>query len=173
MEIEHVAQFSAGVELPRMTIDDHSDRSPDSIAGDAVWYEQDSVRRERLFLIALFGLSALYLLQTVSPLRLDSDAVDYLTTAAAIADGRPLPKVPFPLGFPTIISLLDRAGLASSFFFILFNCFCLGLGLWSAWLILADYPLRVRMWTVVAAVLAFTVVKSVATPLPEAAFFGT
>lgn len=173
MEIQHVAQFSVGVELPRMTVVENSDRSQDSIPRVPLSVAGESVARNRLFLIALFGLSALYLLQTVSPLRLDSDAVDYLSTGAAIADGRALPKVLFPPGFPAIISLLDRAGLGSSFFFILLNCVCLGLGLWATWRILADYSLRLRMWTVVATLLVISVVKSVASPLPEAAFFGT
>jgi hypothetical protein len=173
MEIQHVAQFSVGVELPRMTVVENRDRSRHSVAGIPFSLASESVAPNRLFLVTLFGLSGLYLLQTVSPLRLDSDAVDYLSTGAAIADGRALPKVLFPPGFPAIISLLDRAGLGSSFFFILFNCVCLGLGLWATWRIFADYSLRVRMWSVVATLLVISVVKSVAAPLPEAAFFGT
>lgn len=126
-----------------------------------------------VFPIILFGLAGLYLLQTASPLRLDSDAVDYLSTGAAIADGRPLPKVAFPPGYPLVIALLDRAGMGSSFFFVLANCLFLGLGVWAAWRLFGDYSSRVRMWIVVATLLVISVVKSVAAPLPEAAFFGT
>lgn len=173
MEIEHVAQFSGRVELPRMTAADNSERHHEWGMGHAFAFSGGTASWHRLFLISLFGLGALYLLQTMSPLRLESDAVDYLSTGAAIADGRALPKAPFPPGYPIIIAMLDRAGLGSSFFFIFANCVFLGLGVWAAWQIFSDHSTRIRMWTVVATLLAISVVKSVATPLPEAAFFGT
>jgi len=173
MKVKHVAQFSVGVELPRMTVVDNSLDKHDSLGRVRSPSAAERLAPNAAFVIAVFGLSALYLLQTISPLRLDSDAVDYLSTGAAIADGRALPKIPSPLGFPVIISLLDRAGAGSSFFFILVNCLFLGLGLWATWRILSDYSLRVREWSVVASLLVISVVKSVAAPLPEATFLGT
>ncbi|MEO7685258.1 MAG: hypothetical protein ABIU86_15115 [Gemmatimonadaceae bacterium] len=127
----------------------------------------------RPVLVALLALAALYLVQCVSPLRLESDAVDYLSTAAAMVDGRVLPKVPFPHGYPYIIATLDRLGLGSASFFVFANCVFLALGLWATWRIFSDYSACVRMWIVIATLLALSVVKSVAAPLPEAAFFGT
>src|SRR5687768_4169481 len=172
MEIQHVAQFSVDVELPRMTAAENSDRPHAAVRRAAPPWQEEGVLLHRLLPMVLLGLGAVYVLQTVSPLRLDSDAVDYLTTAAAIADGRALPTVPFPLGYPVMIAMLDRAGLGSPFFFILANSLFLGLGLWATWRIFSDLSIQVRMWTVVATLLAVQVVKSVAAPLPEAAFFG-
>jgi hypothetical protein len=92
--------------------------------------------------------------------------------AAAITDHQPVPQIPLPLGFPVIVSILDRVGLGSSFFFVLANCLFLGVGLFSLWQLLRDCPARVRQTTVVFTLLAVPVVKSVPIALPEAAFFG-
>jgi hypothetical protein len=172
MEIQHVAQFSARVELPRVTVAESSDRHDDS-AQYARPLGDESTAGHWVFVTALLSLGGLYVLQSVSPLRLESDAVDYLSTGAAIADGRTLPNVPFPSGYPVLIGMLDRAGLGSSFYFILANCVLLGVGVWATWRVFNDRPQRVRMWIVVATLLTISVVRSVAAPLPEAAFFGT
>lgn len=172
MKIQHVAQFSVIAELPRVMAAGNSDPQNNSVWKASLTKEGDGTRRYTVLLAALFGLSALYLLQSVSPLRLESDAVDYLRTAAAIADGRVLPKVPFPSGYPIIIATLDRLGLGSSSFFVLTNCLFLGIGLWATWWIYREHSLPVRLWIIVATLLVISVVKSVAAPLPEAAFFG-
>ena len=172
MEIQHVAQFSAGVELPRVTASETSNHA-DASAQFTRAVHDGSTTRNWVFPVALIVLGALYVLQTVSPLRLESDAVDYLSTGAAIADGRVTPNMPFPSGYPVFVGWLDRAGLGSSFYFILANCPFLGLGIWATWRLFSDRPPRVRMWIVVATLLAISVVRSVAAPLPEAAFFGT
>ncbi|HYN80869.1 MAG TPA: hypothetical protein VES88_05155 [Gemmatimonadaceae bacterium] len=155
-----------------MTAAENSDRPHASPRRAGLPWEGEGVLRHWLFPMVLLGLGALYLLQTLSPLRLDSDAVDYLSTAAAMADGRALPTVPFPPGYPVIIALLDRTGLGSTFFFILANSLFLGLGVWATWRIFGDRAIQVRMWIVVATLLLVQVVRSVAAPLPEAAFFG-
>ena len=126
-----------------------------------------------LFAGALASLSVFYLLQTATPLRIDNDAVDYLRMGAAIADGRSLPAVTLPLGYPVFLALLDRAGLGSSFFFVLANCFFLGVGLWAAWKIFDDRPAPLRQAIVLLTLLVTPVVRSVAAPLPETAFFAT
>jgi len=160
------------VELAPMTAAGKSERQLGSVAAPLQGDAADAAP-PRPLLIALLALAALYLAQCASPLRLDSDAVDYLTTGAAIADGRPLPDVPFPPGYPALIAVLDRLGLGSTSFFILANCVFLALGLWATWRLFSEHPPAVRMWIVVATLLVISVVKSVATPLPEAAFFGT
>lgn len=173
MEVQHVAQFSDRVELPLMTAAGKTEHQRDSVIPVAVGPDTEHATARRQLLIALLGLTALYVLQCVSPLRLESDAVDYLSTAAAIADGRTLPKVSFPSGYPVIIATLDRLGLGSPPFFVLTNCLFLAVGLWATWRIFSEYATRVRMWIVIATLLVISVVKSVAAPLPEAAFFGT
>lgn len=172
MEIQHVAQFSAGVEFARVIGSRNSDRQSDSIEQAKVSEGREAVRRYPLLLTTLLALGALYLLQSATPLRLESDAVDYLRTAAALEDGRALPKVPFPPGYPIIIAVLDRVGLGSVLYFVLANCLFLGLGLWATWSIHRGRPARERLWILAATLLALPVVKSVAAPLPEAAFFG-
>jgi hypothetical protein len=125
-----------------------------------------------IFPAVLSVLAALYLLQTASPLRLDNDAVDYLSRAAALADGRELPLVWVLPGFPAMIAILDHAGLGSSFYFILLNCLFMALGLLAAWHILADYPPAVRRWTLALTLLSVPMVRNVSLPIPEAVFFG-
>jgi hypothetical protein len=125
----------------------------------------------RAFAVALSGLSALYLVQTITPLRIDDDTVDYLRMAAAIADRQTVPPIPLPIGFPVVVSILDRAGLGSSFFFVLTNCIALGVGLLAIWL-LRDYPPRARQMAMLFSLLSFPVVMSLPIALPDAAFFG-
>lgn len=123
------------------------------------------------FAVITLGVSAAYLVQVVTPLRLDDDALDYLRMAAAITDGQHLPTLPIPVGYSAMISLLERAGLGTSAFFVLANCLFLALGLWSVWQ-LRGYQTRAKQVAVLATLLAIPVVKSALMPLPEAAFFG-
>ena len=121
--------------------------------------------------VSIAALTGTYLLQAATPLRLDDDAVDYMSMAAALADGRPVPRLPMPVGLPVVLSILDRAGLGASAFFVLTNCLFLGLGLYAIWQ-LREYPIAVKAWTVVVSLLAIPVVKAVPIALPEAVFFG-
>jgi len=130
------------------------------------------ISRRTLWATVFGAVCIMYLAQTATPLRLDDDTVDYLRMAAALADGRIVPGLPLPIGYPVILSLLDRAGFASSFHFVLANCLFLALGLFSVWKLLADYPMPVRQATPLFTMLAIPVVKSVPIALPEAAFFG-
>jgi len=121
---------------------------------------------------AIAALAIAYLIQAVTPLRLDDDAVDYLRMAAALTDGRPLPQVPLPIGFSVFLSSLERVGLASSNVFVLANCVFIAAGLWAVWQMMRACPLHIRQWTVVLTLLAIPVEKSIPIALPEAAFFG-
>lgn len=113
-----------------------------------------------------------YVLQAATPLRLDDDAVDYLRIAASLADSRPLPPAPVPIGYPVLVASLDRAGVASSFAFVLANCLFLALGLFSASKLLSDKSTGARWAAMFFTLLAIPTVKSVAIALPEATFFG-
>lgn len=114
----------------------------------------------------------LYLLQTVSPLRLDGDSVNYLFMATHIADGRAVPETGVPPGYSVIVALLDRAGLGSPFYFILANCIFLAAGVLAVWRIIGPENDLIRHWVVFLTLLSFPVIKTIAMPLPEAAFFG-
>lgn len=117
-------------------------------------------------------IGIVYLLQAATPLRLDDDAVDYLRMGTAIADGLLVPAVPVPVGYPVFLAFLDRAGLGSSFFFVLANCVFIALGLFAAWKILSDKTVAARWSALTFALLAIPVIKSVPIALPEAIFFG-
>ena len=122
--------------------------------------------------VALSAIGIVYLLQAATPLRLDDDAVDYLRMGAAVADGRPVPLVPVPFGYPVFLAFLDRAGLVSSFCFVLANCVFLAVGLIAVWKILSDKTVTARWVAMIFALLAIPVIKSVPIALPEATFFG-
>ena len=124
------------------------------------------------FIAAMIALAVTYLVQAATPLRLDDDAVDYLRTAAAISDGIALPTLPIPNGYPHLLSLLERGGLATSPGFVIVNCVFLFIGLYGVWR-LRQYGVRARQLAIVATLLAIPVVKSVTIALPDAVFFGT
>ncbi|MEO5579172.1 MAG: hypothetical protein ABIR58_00825 [Gemmatimonadaceae bacterium] len=129
-------------------------------------------RGRKFFPIALAALSALYLLQTATPLRLDSDALRYFRIAMSLADGLPLPSEGFPVGYPAVIATLDVLGLGSSFFIVLANCFFLALSLAAAWYLGSDRPVRDRQWALLLTILAVPVIRSIAMPLPEPAYLA-
>lgn len=124
------------------------------------------------FPVVVVLLAATYLLQTVSPLRLDTDSLNYLIMATALADGVPVPAIGLPIGYSHVVALLDRAGLASAFSFVLLNCLFIAIGLAAVWRIIDRDNDASRRWVVVFTLLAFPVVKSIAMPMPEATFFG-
>lgn len=128
--------------------------------------------RTWIFGAALGFLAAVYLLQTASPLRLDSDSVVYLYTGGRFADGRAAPGVNVPLGYPVLLAALNRAGLGSPFVLILANCIFLGLGLFCFWHLCVNDQRSERRWLVVLTLLAVPVIHTVALPLPEPAYFG-
>ena len=133
---------------------------------------QTRIGRVGIPAVMIGALGTVYVLQAATPLRLDDDAVDYLRITAALADGRPLPPSPVPIGFPVLLAVMDRAGLASSFTFVVANCLFLALGLFAAWKILSDKPSGARWAAMFFTLLAIPTVKSVAIALPEATFFG-
>jgi hypothetical protein len=132
-------------------------------------------RQVVILALALASVGLVYLIQAATPLRLDDDAVDYLNAATVLVDGHPLPGRPatIPLGFPTVIAALDRAGAGSSFWFVIANCFFIAVGLVSCWHLLKPLQTRSRQWVCLLTLLMVPVVKSVPIALPEAAFFGT
>ncbi len=130
----------------------------------------DFRRRKWIFPITA-GLAGIYLLQTATPLRLDTDSLNYLIMATAIADGRPVPEIGLPTGYSHLVAFLDHAGLGSSFFFVLANCLFLAAGLYAVWQMLGKEHDTARRLVVVFTPLAYTVVRSAAMPMPEPAFF--
>jgi hypothetical protein len=124
------------------------------------------------FAISLGIIGLLYLIQIVSPLRLDTDSVWYFREAMEITGGPHLQKDIFPLGYPLIIALVEYLGLPVPAALVFINCGFLFAGCYAIWQMMRASDDRLRMVTVAATLLGFTAVRSALRPLPEAVFFG-
>lgn len=133
--------------------------------------EHASVERRFLYGAIAFA-TVVYLLQILTPIRLDTDSLRYMVLAISIADGAPAARVEFPSGYPAIIALLDRLGLGSPNWFIGMNVVFLAAGLWALWWIYRDRSESIRLWTVVICLFSVPLVRSIAMPHPEAIYFG-
>lgn len=123
-------------------------------------------------MVVLVGLSVAYLLQALSPIRLDNDSVVYLYMATNIADGKPFADTGLPIGYPAFVALLDSIGLGAAWVFVLANCAFTAVGLASAhYCFQRRQPAR-QSWVVPLSMLAMPVIRYLPVPLPEAMFFG-
>ena len=133
----------------------------------------------KYFVMALAVLSIAYLLQIYSPLRLNTDAIAYLSMAASAADGDGFNfnarRLPFPIGYPALLAGLDRAGLGASRVFTGLNCLLLALGLAASYALLRrvfKLPRRVATLLCCLTLLCYVFVKHVPLPMAEIPFFG-
>ena len=123
----------------------------------------------------LFLSATLYILQTLTPLRLNTDAVSYLSMASSAYDGFGFNDPLLPVGYPSIIFIMERLSLATSFWFVSFNLISIGLGL------ICFHLLFVRIFrfnriesTILCAttLLSWVIVKHVTLPLSDIPYFG-
>lgn len=121
-------------------------------------------------LVAVLG--ALYLLQALSPLRLDNDSVVYLRMATSLVDGMPLDGTGLPPGYPALIGILDMLGVGFPFVFVLANVAFIAIGLVAIQYLFDKPESGRRSWVVPLTMLAVPVVKYLPMPLPESMFFG-
>lgn len=128
--------------------------------------------RANVFPLALAAVAVIYLIQSLSPLRLDNDSVVYLRIGRALADGVTPPPMGLPKGYPAIVAILDRAHLANSITFVVVNCLFIFLGLASLWHIIGPKHDRARKWVVILATLSYPIIRALEMPLPEPAYFG-
>lgn len=126
----------------------------------------------RLLPAVVAVLGAMYLLQALSPLRLDNDSVVYLRMATSFVDGVALDPTGLPPGYPALIALLDTLGLGFPFVFVLANIASIALGLVSAQYLFDNPESGRRSWVVPLTMLAVSVIKYMPMPLPESLFFG-
>lgn len=117
-------------------------------------------------------LGALYLLQAVSPMRVDNDSVVYLHMATSLADGIPLDRTGLPPGYPALIAVLDSLGLGLSFVFVLANCAFIAMGLAAAQYLFNRPESGRKTWVVPLTMLAVVLIRYLPMPLPEPMFFG-
>ena len=95
-------------------------------------------RTTKLVGLAATLLACVYLLQTASPLRLNTDSIVLLNIGASVADGHGFlyhgAATHFPPGYPALVAFLDFLGLAASWSFILLNCAFVGMALVACYL---------------------------------------
>jgi hypothetical protein len=129
--------------------------------------------------LALLLVSLAYLVQIASPLRLVGDGVDYLMQASSAADGSGFrfhgQRSIRPPGYPALIFLLAKAGLANSWAIVSLNCLLLGIGCWASYFILrTSFGLDSATAEIVCllTLLSFVTVKHVTLPLSDISYFG-
>lgn len=128
--------------------------------------------------VALVALSALYIVQLASPLRLDTDSTSYLQIASSIADGHgghPPGTPSFPVGYPLLVAGLDTVGLGVPWAIVALNLIFLALATASLWVVLRRGLLLGETATGIVCALSLlssTLAKSAVMPLSEIVFYG-
>ena len=124
-------------------------------------------------------LAATYLLQMLSPLRLNTDAIVFLTLGESAASGHGFlfrgHSTHFPSGYPIMLAGLDCARLGASWAFIGLNCILAGAAVFSS------YALYRRAFGVSRQIaellcslvlLCWVLIKHVTLPTSDVAFLG-
>ena len=124
-------------------------------------------------------LAATYLLQVLSPLRLNTDAIVFLTLGESAASGHGFlfrgHSTHFPSVYPIMLAGLDCARLGASWAFIGLNCILAGAAVFSS------YALYRRAFGVSGQIaellcslvlLCWVIIKHVTLPTSDVAFLG-
>ena len=129
-----------------------------------------------VLLVVSYGIQ---LVQAFSPLRIDGDAIDYLTAAASAADGEKLVSLSRanmrPLGYPVMIAALDRMGIARPWSLVVLNCGWLLVGLLASYAIARKaYQLdeRLALLTCLLTILSFSITKHTPLVASDIPYFG-
>jgi hypothetical protein len=124
-------------------------------------------------------LTAVYLLQMVSPLRLNGDAIVLLSLGDSAAAGRGFyyrgGPTQFPHGYPMLVAGLDAMHIGASWSYIGLNYLFLGAGAIAAYLLLRR-SLGLPSWTAAViscmTLLSYVFIKHATLPLSDMPFFG-
>lgn len=127
---------------------------------------------DRAWPVVVTVLGALYLLQTLSPMRLDNDSVVYLRMAASLVDGVPMEKTGLPPGYPALVAVLEMLGMGRYFVFVMVNIAFIAMGLAAAQYLFGKREFGRRSWVVPLTMLAVALIRYMPMPLPESMFFG-
>ena len=154
--------------------------APRIIAGTQTEVPPEDRRRWLLaFRIFLLLVGIAYVLQLRTPLRLQIDSVVLMSEAESVANGTGFldggVKTPFPPGYPAVLALLLKLGLAHPPVLVAFNLLLLGLGLAVLPKLLEgplSQPRDVALQIMCAFLLAFALIKHSAMPLTDVPFFG-
>jgi len=133
----------------------------------------------RLICTAVIIVFIVYLLQTLSPLRLVGDGIDYLLQASSAADGHGFlvhgQRSMRPPGYPFLIFVLIKVGIGQPWAIVALNCLFLGLGAIGAYLLLREsFELGPEASSMICllTLLSFVIVRQVTQPLSDICFFG-
>jgi hypothetical protein len=129
--------------------------------------------------VALAIVSLAYLAQIATPLRLITDGIDYLLQASSAIDGKGFLSHGLhsmrPPGYPALIFLLAKAGIATSWAIVALNCLLLGIGCWASYFLLRDsfgFSSEVAQFIVLLTLLSFIFIRNATYPLSDICFFG-
>jgi hypothetical protein len=129
-----------------------------------------------VLLVVAYGVQ---LVQAFSPLRIDGDAIDYLTAAASAADGEKLADLSRanmrPLGYPLMIAALDRIGMARPWSLVVLNCGWLLVGLLASYAIARRaYQLdeHLALLACLLTILSFSITKHTPLVASDIPYFG-
>ena len=141
------------------------------VTTSTVWY--------RFSQCLLLLLAICYVLQIASPLRINPDALILLSMGDSAAHGSNIlfggPKTLFPPGYPLLLDILMRAGLAHSWTIITLNLIFLSVGLYATYslMIFEFFNDRTIVLLICSFILlSFVVVKHITIPLTDVPFFG-
>jgi hypothetical protein len=157
--------------MKQLTPTDHS-----SLSSSA---DSRSIRCIRWLIVLLVVFYCIQLVQAYSPLRIDGDAIDYLTAAASAADGEKLATLSKanmrPLGYPVMIAVLDRIGMARPWSLVALNCEWLLVGLLASYGIARKaYQLdeHLALLTCLLTILSFSITKHTPLVASDIPYFG-
>lgn len=133
----------------------------------------------RAWRILLVTLGVVYLIQVRTPLRLEVDSWVMMSEAESVVQGTGFlddgVKTPLPPGYPAVLAVLLKLGLAHAWVLMVFNLAWLALGLAALRLLLQgslEQPGDVTLGIMCAFLLSWVVIKHTAMPLTEISFFG-
>jgi hypothetical protein len=117
---------------------------------------------------AVMSLGGLYLLQLVAPLRIDNDSVAYLVAAIELADHGLPSTSSLPVGYPALVAVLIRAGLASAQSLMMVNLLSIAAAMGALWWIARDRPRPIRLAAVAMSLLSYPILRSAIMAQPDA-----
>lgn len=138
----------------------------------------DSMKYRAAHVLLVF-LAVCFALQVFSPLRLNNDAIVLLSMGESAAHGNGFlydgQKPVFPPGYPALLAVLLRVGLAHPWVIVSLNMAFLSMGLFAAHSVLVHEFFEDRTLALAACsffLLSYVVIKHSTLPLTDAPFFG-
>ena len=129
-------------------------------------------------LALLLALLLSFALQAFSPLRLNTDATTFLSMAESASEGHGFlqngARTVFPPGYPALLVVLLKLGLAHSWVIIILNVIFSGLGTLGAYRVLVQDLAKqntVALYLCLFSLLSFVVIKHLTIALSDLAFF--